>query len=344
MEKVKVSFILPVYNVEKYLKRCLDTLINQTLKDIEIICVHDGSKDNSMDILKEYRKNHDNIIILDKENEGAYRARVDGIKLARGEYIGFVDPDDYVSNDYAEKMYLKIKESGSDIVCCGFERIDEITGKIYSREMDQYSKKFIDVSKNPEGLLAVNTAVWNKLYRRKLLESIDCFNEITPVILDDCNLLMLIYMKVKTISFIDNILYYYIVRQGGIIKSINNEKIHGAKNAMLKIKQLYIKNTDKSLLEIVDLMVFLHLGVSLMYFISNTDSNFKKTLKETRIFLDKEFPLWKKSRYLKLSYAIKSGFNIKLSVVRLIYKCHLFRAFMAVYRCMINRLHIDIKW
>ena len=94
MEKVKVSFILPVYNVEKYLKRCLDTLINQTLDNIEIICVHDGSKDGSMDILKEYSSKYDYIKILDKENQGAYQARVDGIKLAQGEYIGFVDPDD----------------------------------------------------------------------------------------------------------------------------------------------------------------------------------------------------------------------------------------------------------
>ena len=131
MEKVKVSFILPVYNVEKYLRRCIDSLLGQTLKEIEIICVHDGSKDGSLKILQEYAGKYTHIHIIDKENEGAYRARVDGIKIAKGEYIGFVDPDDYVAETFAEKLYGKAKQSDSDIVCCGYERIEEITGKIY---------------------------------------------------------------------------------------------------------------------------------------------------------------------------------------------------------------------
>ena len=344
MEKIKVSLILPVYNVEKYLPRCLDSLLRQTMKEIEIICVNDGSTDGSLAVLKEYEKKYSCIHVLDKENEGAYRARVDGMKNVSGKYVGFVDPDDYVSEDFVEKLYRKALETDADIVCCGFERIDEITGKVYSKEMNHYGEKDIQMDRNPEGILSVNTAVWNKLYRAELLQEREWFDWIRPVVLDDFNLLMLIYRKVKTISFIDDILYFYIVRPGGIIMSIDKKKITGAETTMLKIKQLYQEQGPKELMEIVDLMAFLHLGINLMYFVSATDSDFKGTMKKNRVFLNRNFPTWKKSRYLKLSYTLRHGFNKKIAVVRCIDQLHLFRTFLTIYRWMIQCLHIDIKW
>ena len=106
MKKIKLSIIVPCYKVEKYLPRCLDSLVNQTLKDIEIICINDGSPDNCINILKNYKEKYGNkIVIIDKENEGVWRGRKDGVKKAKGEFIGFVDSDDYVSLDYAEKLY-----------------------------------------------------------------------------------------------------------------------------------------------------------------------------------------------------------------------------------------------
>ena len=91
----KVSVIIPVYNVEKYIGECLDSVINQTLKEIEIICVDDGSTDNSLNILKEYAKKDKRLIIISRENKGVGYSRNQGIEIARGEYIAFMDPDDY---------------------------------------------------------------------------------------------------------------------------------------------------------------------------------------------------------------------------------------------------------
>ena len=196
---------------------------------------------------------------------------------------------------------------------------------------------------NPEGILSVNTAVWNKLYRADLLKKQKYFDKIKPVILDDFNLLMLIYMNVKSISFIDDILYYYIVRRDGVIMSIETQKIEGAQNSMIQIKKMYEEKGNR-LTEVVDLMAFLHLGINLMYFVSSTDSDFKRTLKSNRSFLDCRFPLWRTSKYLKISYTLKHGFNKKIAVMRLIYKWHLFRVFLGFYRWMIRRLHVDIKW
>ena len=107
MNNIKVSVIVPVYNCEKYLKKCLDSLVNQTLKDIEIICVNDGSTDNSGRILEEYTDSR--IKIITKENGGLSSARNAGIAVAKGEYLGFVDSDDWVDLDFYEKLYNTAK-------------------------------------------------------------------------------------------------------------------------------------------------------------------------------------------------------------------------------------------
>ncbi len=113
----KISIIIPVYNTEQYLKRCLESVCSQTLKDIEIICVNDSSSDNSLALLKEFEKrdNRIKIINLDK-NEGASVARNSGLEIARGEYLGFVDSDDTVDLDFYEKLYSKAKSKNADVV------------------------------------------------------------------------------------------------------------------------------------------------------------------------------------------------------------------------------------
>ena len=118
MNKPKVSIIVPVYKVEKYLRRSMDSLVNQTLDGVEIICINDGSPDNCLSILKEYKEKYSdkNIVIIDKKNEGVWKGRFDGIKAATGEYIGFTDSDDYITLDYAEKLYNSIQ----DIVSLNF--------------------------------------------------------------------------------------------------------------------------------------------------------------------------------------------------------------------------------
>ena len=121
--KPKVSVIIPVYNVEEYLRECLDSIINQTLKDLEIICINDGSTDNSLEILKEYASKDNRIKIIDKKNEGVAQARNKGIKSAKGGFVCFVDPDDiYPSNDILESLYTGAIEHNVNI--CGGEFSD----------------------------------------------------------------------------------------------------------------------------------------------------------------------------------------------------------------------------
>ncbi|AQS52644.1 putative glycosyltransferase EpsJ [Jeotgalibaca dankookensis] len=117
---VKVTVVVPIYNVEKHLQRSIESLLKQTLKEIEIILVNDGSTDNSISICKYYEKKDSRIRVIDKLNGGVSSARNIGIDLALGEFVGFVDPDDWVEPDMYEKMYKKIKISSSDLCICNY--------------------------------------------------------------------------------------------------------------------------------------------------------------------------------------------------------------------------------
>lgn len=343
--KKKLSIIVPCYKVEKYLPRCLDTLVNQTLDGVEAICINDGSPDNCLKILKKYQKKYgDKIVIIDKENEGVWKGRHDGIKIAKGEYIGFVDSDDYVTLDYAEKLYQAAKENDADISCCGFDRIDLLTDKVYSTEMTKFKHKEVDIDKDPGLLLEINGAPWNKIYKAEILKKAHDLKNV-PKILDDMMFIQLAYLNAKKIVFIEDSLYKYMVRSDSIINTINLEKVPSTYAAMKEIRRYY-KKEKKDLLEYVDANAFLHLGVSLMYRLYATkDIHFRKELKKNTEFLDKEFPLWRKSPYLTHKFVRQNkGSNKKIWIVRQVYRLHMFPLFLWVYTTMINRLKVDVKW
>ncbi len=130
MDNIKVSIIVPVYNVEKYLQSCMDSLVNQTLEDIEIICVNDGSTDNSLEILESYAKKDSRIKVFTIENSGNSIARNYGIKIAKGKYVGFVDSDDYINETMFEKLYNSCEQNDLDLAICKISLFDDKTGEV----------------------------------------------------------------------------------------------------------------------------------------------------------------------------------------------------------------------
>ncbi|MCX8075004.1 MAG: glycosyltransferase family 2 protein [Clostridia bacterium] len=345
--KTKLSIVVPVYNVEKYLRRCLDSLAKQTLEDIEIICVNDGSKDGCLEILKEYKSKYgDKVVIIDKQNEGVWKGRLDGIKAASGEYITFTDSDDYVALDFAEKLYNKIVETNSDILICGFYRIDTDTGHVFSKEMTKHANKVIDMDKNPEDIVSINGALWNKIYKAEILKNVDNLPN-PPQILEDIMFQMLTFLRVKKISFISDALYYYMVRKDSAMTSIKKEQIKSTQNAMVDLKNIYNKSErEKKLLEVIDIMAFLHFALSLMFRISyDKNSNFDEELRLNEKYLDQNFPTWRKSKYLKLSYIAMHKFsNVKVGIMKMVYSFGLYKYFLKLYSFMIDKLKVDIKW
>lgn len=169
----QISIIVPVYNSEKYLPQCIESLLAQTFRCIEIILVNDGSTDSSLEICEKYAKIDPRITILSKNNEGPAKARRYGIMKAGAEYIAFIDSDDYYEPDFCEKMYSHIRKSDADLVECDYYSVsgnDKKEHRIYSSEIGLNAEKFYEIVVRKtivNGSEAV--VVWNKLYRKEII-------------------------------------------------------------------------------------------------------------------------------------------------------------------------------
>ena len=182
---MKVSIIVPTYNVEQYLAECMDSITGQTLRELEIICVNDGSTDGSLNILKKYAAADDRIIIIDKKNEGYGRAMNDGLDRASGEYVGIVEPDDYVDLHMYEDLYHIAKEKDLDIVKADFYRfVCDKNGEV-RRSYDALSKdgtgynEVVDPKEN-DGIFRYVLNTWSGIYRREFIERYHIRHNTTP--------------------------------------------------------------------------------------------------------------------------------------------------------------------
>ena len=210
---VKVSVIVPVYNVEEYLDRCLKSLVKQNFEDYEVIVVNDGSPDNSQKIIDKYVKKYpDKVKGYNKKNGGVSSARNYGLKKAHGKYVAFVDSDDYVTNNYISSLYNKAVDTDSDIVVCNMY------------------KTFDDRKENMVGKLNVNNeivrdmmislpACWNKLYRKSLFVDNDIyFPEIAYG--EDLATVVRLIISTNKISYVNKSLYYYIQRDNSAMNQV----------------------------------------------------------------------------------------------------------------------------
>lgn len=173
----KVSILVPICNVERFLRECLDSLVNQTLKDIEIICINDGSTDNSLSIIREYERRDTRIVVIDKSNSGYGDSMNKGIELARGEYIGIVESDDFASLDMFEKLYGTAKKHDLDIVRTNY--LAHVTGRSAGEDTlvenlaacNSYGVVFNPM--NNKRVFMCQPAIWTGLYRKELLDTND---------------------------------------------------------------------------------------------------------------------------------------------------------------------------
>lgn len=224
MSEIKISIIVPIYNVEKYLKKCLDTIICQTLKEIEIICVNDGSTDNSRKILEQYSKIDSRIIIIDKKNGGLSSARNAGMKIAKGEYIGFVDSDDWVDETMFEKLYKKAKENDSQMSICAVHKFDDKTKKMLYDDPyftlgffdESFDNRSFNHHETTDFLIDLCVMAWNKIYKRSFLEE---NNALFPegLIFEDGPFFFSIYFKMDRVSIVREFLYYYRINRANSI-------------------------------------------------------------------------------------------------------------------------------
>ena len=213
---IKISVIVPVYNVEKYLDKCLDSLVKQTLKEIEIIVVNDGTKDNSQEIVDKYVKKYPKKVkSYIKENGGLSSARNYGLKYANGEYIGFVDSDDWVEKDMYEKMYNKAKKSDFDLVVCDLKYVYD------DKKVNAYSNIKNDLSESDikNSMINIYPAAWNKIYKKDLFNNGVLFKE--KIWFEDVEFLYRLFPYIKSIGVVKEPFYNYVQRQGAITSTFD---------------------------------------------------------------------------------------------------------------------------
>lgn len=342
----KVSIVVPIYNLEKYVPRCLDALVNQTLQDIEILCVNDGSKDSAPQIIEDYKKRYPNIVkTFHKENGGEWSARTYGLKQATGEYVGFIDSDDVPELTWAEKLYNAAKENDADIAFSGYDRVDLDTEKVVATEMTQYGTMNKDVDWNDDFIVYANPSLWNKLYRR------ECVKDLEFLPFRGCNdtlFLIHAYMYgVKKLTFIPDVLYHYYLRSSSQIHNMHLSDIENLKKYFLVTKE----NAQKigkydEYKDVLSTMVFIHLAISWVYMVSyDKDVKMKDLYKDVTKYMDDNFPEWRNNKFFKMSHCFKKGFKfILIWGVHLLYKLKLPMIYVWVNRFLVDKLRVEVKW
>ena len=230
----KISIIVPVFKAEKYISRCVDSILKQTFSDFELIFIDDGSPDNSGKICVDYASKDKRIIVIRQENRGVSAARQKGLDTAMGEYIIHADPDDWVEPDWLEKLYKKIKEDNSDIVICDFERV--------------YANKKVHYVQRPSSLHKENIikdmlnqriwgSTWNKLVRKECFSHYGISFNPNMNLWEDLYVMCLLIANGAKVSYIPEVLYHYdsIINENSIVMHRNDSHIQ---SVMIFVEEL----------------------------------------------------------------------------------------------------------
>ncbi len=282
----KVSIIIPVYNVEKYIDRCIQSILNQTFQDIEMILINDGSSDHSLEILRKYEKKHKNIHVFDQENSGPAIARNNGIQKVKTKYLMFIDSDDYIDNDYVETYYNAIKDTDYDVVMGGF------------RKTDGNKVSFIRALDNGEFSKYVVTGPVSKIYRTSFIQENNIYYLDTNSSEDIYFSLKVINYnaKIKTIPYVG---YNYYDNLG----SLSNTKHKGFKQE-IKILELLNEINDQNGSNVLLNQYFIirYCIWYLLYSGKNaTSSQFMFEYHKLFNWLKENIPNYKKNKYIRIT-------------------------------------------
>ena len=283
---VKVSVIVPVYNTEKYLKKCLDSLVNQTLSDIEIIVVNDESPDNSQNIIDSYTKKYSNVLSFVKKNGGLSDTRNFGIKKANGEYIAFIDSDDYVREDMFYLMYNNAVENKSDLVVC--DSINVYPKSNY-HEYIKSNLKYAD--SDIKNYLISPPMACTRLFKKSIFDNVEFKKDI---FYEDLYLTPKLVKYTNNISFVSEGLYYYLQRDGSIMKQKSFNPHLNDIFDVLESNRVLLQN---EYFDEIEFMYISHLlRTATLRFL---DYDNREPLIKILDTMKEYFPKWYKNKYLK---------------------------------------------
>lgn len=217
----KISVLVPCYNVEKYLEQCIDSITGQTLTDMEIICLNDGSTDRTLEILKGYAGKDSRIVIVDKANSGYGATMNIGLRMAKGKYIAIVESDDYIEPQMFEVMYNEAEKDGLDLVRCLYINRNGVTGKdtvVNDTELYECGRVFNPLEQKKIFLIA--PSIWAGLYRRECLEKNDvCFLETPGASYQDASFAFKAYVAAKKMKVVPEVLHNYRINSNSSVNS-----------------------------------------------------------------------------------------------------------------------------
>lgn len=271
MINLKISIIVPVYKVEQYLSRCIDSILNQTFQDFELILVDDGSPDNCGEICNKYALKDNRIKVIHKENGGLSDARNVGLDIATGEYISFVDSDDVVHPQMYTRLYDLIQRTGAEIAQCEYVRFDK---EIEFQSLSEDAEEIICTNVEALDLLIESNRfvppVWNKLYKRELFSNIR-FPK--GKIHEDEYTTYKLFYEANKIAYLNLPMYYYFINDSGIMRNLNVEhKFHWIE--AIEERNLFLKNKNlEPLYQKSNVKLFFHLLKTRYIILRNKDIN-----------------------------------------------------------------------
>ncbi len=294
----KVSIVVPTYNVENYIDKCLESLVNQTLKDIEIIIIDDGSNDKTLDKLEIWSKMDKRIVLMKNDKKGAASARNSGIKASSGEYISFVDSDDYCDYCMIEKLYNALIKTNADYVFCDYF-INYPDGRIESCKIDIAIEQTTSLMEDKKLLFKVDPNIWNKLYKKKML--IDNNLKFNDAILKCHDVpFTTSVLSVAKIVQVKECLYYYRANRPNSITSHFNKTSFEWENAWPVTVKYFEENGiltyyyDELEKRIIDSCFYL---IKQVMYSSDNIPLIKCAINGHINYLSENFPGWKKNKY-----------------------------------------------
>ena len=295
---MKISVIIPVYNSSTYLRKCLDSVVNQTLKDIEIIIINDGSTDDSKNIIEEYTGKYKNIIFIDQENKGIGKTRNIGIKRATGEYITFVDSDDYIKENMLEEYYKYARKHNFDLV------IGSYIKKINNKEIIFENNKFKtgNVKTTPQILYLIEYGPWAKLYKRELLTNNNIyFDEKRKY--EDMPFVSKTLLKSKLIGQITEPYYYYIIHNNSETTTMD-KRVFDILDILKEIKDYYKR--EYYLRDELDYVIIDKITTYMLQQRVQKDNKLRiEFIDEGYAFLNKNIKNWRRNKYYKKTNSLK---------------------------------------
>ena len=310
---MKVSIIVPIYNVEQYLANCIESLIHQTYANIEIVLVNDGSKDNSEQIIQKYAEKDNRIVPLNKVNGGLSDARNFGLKYATGEYCLFIDSDDWLAESAIEMCVDKVKETGAEVVA--FDMIYVYPDHEVFATGGQF--ELLSYKENPEVVL-INNSACNKMFKTAMFKEVQFPKGLWY---EDLATIPIVLSKASSVAKVNEGLYYYFQRESSIAHTIN-PKVFDIYKAIHMVETAFEKT---SMSEQIPKLYIEH-GLNLTTIrIKNDADNPVKYWKMNNEHLDQYFPSWR-------TYKSFEGYSLKSKLVFWLLQHNLFGVVKLLYR------------